>query len=102
MIVPNRREPCRPIPVFDAIGTQRTRRIQVAAIYVGFVFAMVGNAIANHAESGVDFGCRLRFQPRSWLGTNPIRRRRTSKSASQESDRDTNRRMHDELLEAGA
>ena len=53
MIVPNRREPRRPIPVFDAIGTQRVRRIQVAAVYLGFVFAMVGNAIANHAASGV-------------------------------------------------
>ena len=53
MLSPDRRETRRPIPLSEDIGTQRIRRIQVAAVYLGFVFAMVGNAIANHAESGV-------------------------------------------------
>jgi len=53
MLSPDRRETRRPIPLSEDIGTQRIRRIQVAAVYLGFVFAMVGNAIANHAASGV-------------------------------------------------
>ena len=53
MLSPDRRETRRPIPLSEDIGTQRIRRIQVAAVYLGFVFALVGNAIANHAASGV-------------------------------------------------